>query len=50
LGSPKINIREIFRVVRFSTFATVSANNGHERGARYAVSRQSEIAFAGKPH
>jgi hypothetical protein len=28
-GSPKINFREIFGVVRFSTFATVSARNGH---------------------
>src|SRR5258705_10181701 len=27
--SPKINFREIFRVVRFSTFATISAQNGH---------------------
>src|SRR5258705_12579018 len=27
--SPKINFREIFRVVRFSTFATISALFGH---------------------
>jgi hypothetical protein len=27
--SPKINFREIFEVVRFSTFATVSANSGN---------------------
>src|SRR5258707_7748443 len=27
--SPKINFREIFWVVRFSTFATISARNGH---------------------
>ncbi len=27
--SPKINFRELFGVVRFSTFATISARNGH---------------------
>src|ERR1700704_138640 len=27
--SPKINFREIFWVVRFSTFATISAISGH---------------------
>jgi hypothetical protein len=27
--SPKINFREIFWVVRFSTFATISARSGH---------------------
>src|SRR5258708_37313557 len=26
--SPKIDFREIFRLVRFSTFATISANSG----------------------
>jgi hypothetical protein len=26
--SPKINFREIFAAVRFSTFATISANSG----------------------
>src|SRR6266850_2277199 len=29
--SPKINFREIFWVVRFSTFATISARNGRWR-------------------
>src|SRR6266481_5305591 len=29
----RIDIREILRVVRFSTFATISAMNGHFRGA-----------------
>ncbi len=31
--SPKINFREIFRVVRFSTFATISALSGRRTGA-----------------
>jgi hypothetical protein len=35
--SPKINFREIFRVVRFSTFATVSANTGSEDLFNYLV-------------
>src|SRR5258705_13570673 len=30
--SPKINFREIFWVVRFSTFATISAQSGHAAG------------------
>jgi hypothetical protein len=29
----KINFREIFGVVRFSTFSTLSARSGHERDA-----------------
>jgi|SRR3954454_22415555 len=29
--SRQINFREIFRVVRFSTFATISANSGQSR-------------------
>jgi hypothetical protein len=28
--SPKIDFREIFRVVRFSTFATISAISGRQ--------------------
>jgi hypothetical protein len=30
--SLRINFREIFGVIRFSTFATVSARNGHGSG------------------
>jgi len=40
--SPKINFREIFWVVRFSTFATISARSG--RFVSEATARQLETA------
>jgi len=36
----KINLREIFGVVRFSTFATVSANRRHRRLTKHGRGRQ----------
>src|SRR6267142_3030591 len=36
--SPKINFREIFRVVRFSTFATISARSRHRNASSERVS------------
>jgi hypothetical protein len=35
--SPKINFREIFRVARFSTFATISARNRQGQPTSYSI-------------
>jgi hypothetical protein len=41
--SPKIDFREIFRVVRFSTFATKSAKSGNQ----VLAARDRNAAWAG---
>src|SRR5882672_5560600 len=43
--SPKINFREIFWVVRFSTFATISARNGHADSVAQCPLRTSQRAL-----
>src|ERR1700730_737295 len=45
--SPKINFREIFRVVRFSTFATISARNGHADAVAACPLLRDELTWLG---
>ncbi len=45
----KIDLREIFGVARFSTFATLSAMNGHLRGATAGASNRTTGAPLGDP-